>query len=87
MIADVEEKVFEFGMLRALGFDTRNIVTTIAMQALIFSLPGLLTGILLSAGLNYVFRWFFFSLTSNYASYWLPPKAIIIGGLLGLIMP
>ena len=31
MIADVEEKVFEFGMLRALGFDTRNIVTTISM--------------------------------------------------------
>jgi ABC-type lipoprotein release transport system permease subunit len=87
MIADVEEKVFEFGMLRALGFDTRNIVTTISMQALIFSLPGLLNGIVFSAGLNYAFRSLFFSLTNNYASYWLPTKAVIIGGLLGLIMP
>lgn len=31
MLSDVEEKTFEFGMLRALGFNTKNIVTTITI--------------------------------------------------------
>ena len=30
MISDVENKTYEFGMLRALGFNTKNIVITIS---------------------------------------------------------
>ncbi len=29
MLSDVEAKTYEFGMLRALGFNTRNIMITI----------------------------------------------------------
>jgi len=29
MLSDVEDKTFQFGMLRALGFSTKNLVTTI----------------------------------------------------------
>jgi ABC-type antimicrobial peptide transport system permease subunit len=31
MLSDVEEKTYEFGMLRALGFNTKNIMITIIM--------------------------------------------------------
>ena len=31
MLGDVEEKTFEFGMLRALGFNTKNLVLTITL--------------------------------------------------------
>jgi ABC-type antimicrobial peptide transport system permease subunit len=29
MLSDVEDKTFEFGMLRALGFNTKNLMMTI----------------------------------------------------------
>lgn len=44
MLSDVEEKTYEFGMLRALGFNTKNIGVTIIIQALTFSIPGLIFG-------------------------------------------
>ena len=31
LISNVEEKTYEFGMLRALGFTTKNVVVTISM--------------------------------------------------------
>jgi ABC-type antimicrobial peptide transport system permease subunit len=31
MLSDVEEKTFEFGMLRALGFNTSNLMATIIL--------------------------------------------------------
>jgi len=56
MLSDVEEKTFEFGMLRALGFNTKNLMMTIFIQAFTFSIPGLITGIIMSAILNYIVR-------------------------------
>jgi len=56
MLSDVEEKTFEFGMLRALGFNKRNILITIIMQAFTFSIPGLLSGMAVAALLNFYAR-------------------------------
>jgi len=52
MLSDVEEKTYEFGMLRALGFNTKNIMITIIMQAFTFSIPGLLSGLLTAFAFN-----------------------------------
>lgn len=57
MLSDVEEKTYEFGMLRALGFNTKNIMITIIMQAFTFSIPGLLSGLLTAYFLNYSVRY------------------------------
>ena len=56
MLSDVDEKTFEFGMLRALGFNTRNIMSTIVTSAFTFSIPGLMSGLLVALGLNYGLR-------------------------------
>lgn len=52
MIADVEEKTFEMGMLRALGLRTVSIVQLIILQSMLFSVPGIIIGIIISAILN-----------------------------------
>ena len=56
MLSDVEEKTYEFGMLRALGFNTKNIMAVIITQAFTFSIPGLITGLIVAYGLNYAMR-------------------------------
>lgn len=45
MIADVDEKTYEMGMLRALGLRTASLFQLIMIQSLIFSLPGVVIGI------------------------------------------
>ena len=52
MLSDVEEKTFEFGMLRALGFNTGTIMGTILTQSFMFSIPGLALGIGTAALIN-----------------------------------
>jgi ABC-type antimicrobial peptide transport system permease subunit len=52
MQSDVEERTFEFGMLRALGFNTDNVVYTIGLQALFFSIPGLCIGLTIAGLMN-----------------------------------
>lgn len=87
MLSDVEEKTFEFGMLRALGFNTSNIVQTIIIQAFTFAIPGLLSGLTLSALLNVIARHVLFNITKNSSSYFLSRNAIIAGCLIGTIIP
>ena len=87
MLSDVEEKTFEFGMLRALGFNTKNIMMTIFIQAFTFSIPGLITGIMMSAILNLLVRHILFTLTNNFSSYALSIGSIWAGCIIGVIIP
>jgi hypothetical protein len=87
MLSDVEEKTFEFGMLRALGFNTSNLVATIAIQAFTFALPGLLTGMVLAAILNGAVRHVLYTLTNNSSTYALSQNAIVAGCLIGIVIP
>lgn len=52
MIGDVEEKTYEFGMLRALGFSKSWLVILLLLEALIFAIPGLAIGLVSSYLLN-----------------------------------
>lgn len=87
MISDVEDRTFEFGMLRALGFNTDNVVFTITAQALMFSVPGLLIGLSIAACMNVGVRYILFSLTRNVADYLLSSGAIWVGCFIGLVIP
>lgn len=40
----MEEKTYEFAMLRTLGLKNRNIIVLLAIQSFIFSIPGLILG-------------------------------------------
>lgn len=52
MLGDVEEKTYEFGMLRALGLQHKTLMGYLLLQALSFSIPGLLFGLYVAFLLN-----------------------------------
>jgi ABC-type antimicrobial peptide transport system permease subunit len=87
MLGDVEEKTYEFGMLRALGLKHKTLTAYLLMQAASFAVPGLLMGLFVSYLFNTVTAYFI----GNYAG--LPvdtdlhPYAILTGILLGTLMP
>ena len=87
MLSDVEEKTYEFGMLRALGFNTQNVGVTIVIQAISFALPGLIIGFIFAAILNVVVRYLLYKLTNNYDTYTLSAGSVIIGVLIGTCIP
>mmetsp|Transcript_2325 Transcript_2325/g.3973 ORF Transcript_2325/g.3973 Transcript_2325/m.3973 type:complete len:755 (-) Transcript_2325:38-2302(-) len=87
MLSDVEEKTYEFGMLRALGFNRKNILYTIIVSALTFSVPGILTGLLVAAAFNAEMRYLLYMLVENKSGYGLTESSIIIGVTLGIVLP
>lgn len=87
MLSDIEEKTYEIGMLRALGFNTDNVVHLIMSQAIFFAIPGLFFGLVAANVLNSSLRQILFTLTSNYGTYELPWGGYLIGISIGLIMP
>jgi ABC-type antimicrobial peptide transport system permease subunit len=63
MLSDVDEKTYQYGMLRALGFMNKNLIALISMQSFSFSIPGLLGGLLVAYFLNVIARFFVFQLS------------------------
>ena len=87
MVSDVNEKTYEFGMLRALGFSTNDVMFLIVYQALFFAIPGVVLGLAAGLGLNAAFRHALFTVTWNYTTYNLPREAYALGISIGIIMP
>ena len=87
LLSDVEERTFEYGMLRTLGMRQVVLVPLLVMQSLLFSVPGILAGFLVCFIL-YVPIDVFLSLFAKIpVDVYLQPAAIILGVLLGVFMP
>jgi ABC-type antimicrobial peptide transport system permease subunit len=52
MQTDVEERKYEFAVLRTLGLRNRSLITLITIQSLIFSIPGIIGGFIVMLGLS-----------------------------------
>ena len=87
MLSDVDAKTYEYGMLRALGFQKSHLIGVISLKSLTFSIPGLIFGILVAFVINIGLRMLIFLEAENYSNYTLTLGSIIIGVLFGLIMP
>lgn len=48
LLSNVEEKTYEYGMLRALGMKQYVLIELLLLQSLSFSVPGILAGLLVS---------------------------------------
>ncbi|KAI9104652.1 FtsX-like permease family-domain-containing protein [Phlyctochytrium arcticum] len=48
LLADVEEKTFEYGMLRSLGLQQNALIELLFFQSFFFSIPGILLGLVIS---------------------------------------
>lgn len=52
MISDVEEKTYEFGMIRALGLKKISLIHLILIEGLLFAIPGLSLGLIFAYLIN-----------------------------------
>ncbi len=87
MLSNVEEKTYEFGMLRALGFKTNNLVILLILQGLFYAIPGLGIGLLFSEIGNIFVANAIFTYSKEAGSFDLHYSAVLIGVSLGLFMP
>ncbi|ELP85040.1 hypothetical protein EIN_079820 [Entamoeba invadens IP1] len=87
LISDVEEKTYEFGMLRALGLLKALLIEILVTESALFSSIGIVTGLVLG---------YLFSLIVNYLISYLSAvpmtfipvwQSIVLPFLLGLILP
>ena len=60
MLSDVDAKTYEYGMLRALGFENSTLIGVISLKGLSFSIPGLVFGIMVAFVLNVGLRMLIF---------------------------
>lgn len=88
LISNVEEKTYEYGMIRALGLEKSSLVQVILIYSLYFAIPGIIVGMILaylvSILVNYIFQIIAALPTLNLLMYWV---AVVLPIALGLIIP
>ena len=62
MLTDVEERTYEYAILRVLGFNNENLVAAIFIQTFPFAMSGILNKEVPAAILNAFLRYFVFNL-------------------------
>ncbi|CAD8197204.1 unnamed protein product [Paramecium octaurelia] len=87
MIGDVDEKTYEFGMLRALGFRKSWLIVLLLFQALTFAIPGLLLALITCYLLNALISMYIFDMSLLISSYSIPLYALIVQISIGICMP
>lgn len=90
LLASVEEKTYEYGMLRALGLQKHSLMQIIITQALYFAVPGVILGMMGSFFANIIVEYIIRDVVVN-ADYkirvMLDTFAIIIPIAIGLAIP
>lgn len=87
MIQNVDEKTYEFGMLRALGLKISHLFFIIILQSLFFSIPGLILAMIFCFIANILIMNQLSSFTQLSSNYQIEVSSIILAMCLGLIMP
>ena len=87
MQSNVEEKTYEFGMLRALGIRQKSLITLLALQSTFFTVPGLILGMVLAYCINVLFSYHIFNFTSIPSGFNLRPQAVTIGICIAVFVP
>ena len=87
MLGNVDERTYEFGMLRSLGFKKNNLTLLIIIQGFIFAVPGTILGLITAYIANnyvaFLFNWY----TDLVMPYFLSSSNILFGILAGLSIP
>ena len=87
LLSNVQEKTYEYGMLRALGFKRRSLILLLVVQAMFFTLPGISLGLFCAWILNIPVTIILSSKTSFPVGFSLAPSSILLSTLVGLIVP
>jgi ABC-type antimicrobial peptide transport system permease subunit len=87
LLGNVSDKTYEYGMLRALGFERTSLIGLLFITAMFFTLPGIGLG-LLAAWLVWVpISLILQILTKAPSDYVLDYSAIVLGVIVGFVMP
>ncbi|KAJ3175931.1 hypothetical protein HDU87_005595 [Geranomyces variabilis] len=87
LLADVEEKTFEYGMLRTLGMRQPALINLLFFQALWFSTPAILFGLLVSYVGFVPIAYFLSQFAGAALDASLTPAAILLGTCAGILLP
>ena len=87
MLADVDGKTYEYGMLRALGFMKRHLMAMITLNSFSFSIPGLFFGTIVAFIINLALREMIFLEAKSTLEYNLTATALALGISCGFLMP
>lgn len=87
MNSNIEDKNYEFGMLRVLGMRQSSLIVLLSLQSMFFALPGLTLGFLVAYALNMIVSYCVFESTMLPTSYILDSRAIGIGLGIGIAIP
>ena len=52
MLGNVDERAYEFGMMRSLGFKKNNLIYLILLKGIFFAIPGIIFGLISSYIIN-----------------------------------
>lgn len=63
MMANVDQKTYEFGMLRSLGLRKTHLIGVLLLQATLFIVPGVSLGLLAAYIINVIIRFYIFTYT------------------------
>ena len=62
MLGNVDERAYEFGMMRSLGFKKNNLIYLVLLKGIFFAIPGIIFGLISSYIINifisFLFNWF-----------------------------
>eukprot|EP01028_Stygiella_incarcerata_P000018 TRINITY_DN1002_c0_g1_i6.p1 TRINITY_DN1002_c0_g1~~TRINITY_DN1002_c0_g1_i6.p1 ORF type:complete len:995 (-),score=216.69 TRINITY_DN1002_c0_g1_i6:662-3646(-) len=87
LLSETEERTYEFGMLRALGFKGKGVLAIILTKAQAFSLPGIGVGFLFAFLINIVLAHILASYTLTDPDYSIHIRAILVSGAVGIVVP
>ena len=87
MLGNVDERTYEFGMMRSLGFKKNNLIFLIIIQGFIFAVPGTLLGLTTSYIANNFIAYLFNYNSALVMPFFLSTSNIIFGIVAGLSIP
>jgi ABC-type antimicrobial peptide transport system permease subunit len=90
LLSNVEEKTYEYGMLRALGLQKQSLIQIVLTQALYFAIPGIIIGMIGSFLANIIVEYVIRDVIveANYPlKYTLDIFAVVMPIALGLLIP
>lgn len=87
ILSNVDDKNYEFGMLRSLGFKKSNLISVIVFQSLMFSIPAILISLIFASLANIPVMLFFFNFAGIQTNLWLSKPTVLLGVIAGITLP
>ena len=87
MLGNIDERTYEYGMMRALGFKKDNLFLLIILKGIFFSIPGIIMGLLTSYIANNFISFLFNRYTGLVMPFFLNKINILFGIISGLSIP